>query len=737
MKLLADVIVDEVLKSSLSSSEEKEIVTLVTAKTGVDIEAKLKHARDHGVQRQAEPTYPANEVDVEEARIETRRLIDEFFKAVDKPKTGEIFRDFDVNEFFNAHPPVHAICISTGVGKTSIVIEVIAERIKAEKARLVVYAVPRHKLGEKIEEQFAVLGIDARIFRGRDAADPHSPEQKMCLNAEAVELAIKLQAKISASCCKNSEGTCRFYGRCGYQRQMPGKKKPEVWIVASDMLFHSPEALGNPNFVIIDEAVWNKGVHGTQDDQKWSVAIDSMIDPDPNGRTDVIGRRTFARNWLASQLLKQSENGGFERRFLEDTGTDIFTGVISDEWKCLEEFKKILMPGMTDAAVRKLSKDRKLMDDVQHSRRIIKIWEAVREMVAHPEIEISGRLVLDQENGQRVVTCRGVSSISKRFCVPTLLLDATMPSKEILQIHHPHVEVACVVNAKMPEHVAIRQVLASPTSSTKLRDRKHLEEVRRYIIQRYLETGREHSLVVCQERVEDYLMGKLPQNISIEHYKNVSGIDAYRDVRLSISIGRPAPGPGAMEDIAGALSGSQPYKVPPNANGFHWYEKAKFGIRLKDGTGVETVSDLHPDPLVEAVRWQINEGELIQAAGRARGVNRKVLLSQDFLFDNCLPLTVGEVRDWRLPSMLVETALDGVMLTSPVDMMLCWPELWPNRSAAKRTIAQGVPELPGFEMVAYRLAGPKMKRRVAWFDRTVIPDPLLWLRSRLGPLERL
>ena len=67
------------------------------------------------------------------------------------------------------------------------------------------------------------------------------------------------------------------------------------------------------------------------------------------------------------------------------------------------------------------------------------------------------------------------------------------------------------------------------------------------------------------------------------------------------------------------------------------------------------------------------------------------------------------------------------MLTSPVDMVKLWPELWTNEKAAYRTIQEGVPALPGFEQVAYQLKGPKMKRRLGYFDRTVIADPKGWL----------
>jgi hypothetical protein len=75
------------------------------------------------------------------------------------------------------------------------------------------------------------------------------------------------------------------------------------------------------------------------------------------------------------------------------------------------------------------------------------------------------------------------------------------------------------------------------------------------------------------------------------------------------------------------------------------------------------------------------------------------------------------------------------MLTSPVDLVKLWPGLWRNKSAADRTIVRGVPNLPGFERMAYQLDGPKMKQRTGYFDRRLSPDPLAWLTARLGPLR--
>jgi hypothetical protein len=109
-------------------------------------------------------------------------------------------------------------------------------------------------------------------------------------------------------------------------------------------------------------------------------------------------------------------------------------------------------------------------------------------------------------------------------------------------------------------------------------------------------------------------------------------------------------------------------------------------------------------------------------------------LDIDLLFNEALPIVVDQVPAWEDASSLIETALDGVMLTSPIDLMRIWPAMWPNLTRAKRTTAAGIPILPGFVAVEYQLAGPKMKRRTGCFDLNLIPDPLKWLEERLGPL---
>jgi putative DNA primase/helicase len=98
--------------------------------------------------------------------------------------------------------------------------------------------------------------------------------------------------------------------------------------------------------------------------------------------------------------------------------------------------------------------------------------------------------------------------------------------------------------------------------------------------------------------------------------------------------------------------------------------------------------DEHPDPMAEMVRLQLREAEMIQAIGRARGVNRKAEnpVDIDVVADVSLPITVNAVSMWQRPSQMIETAAEGVVLTAPVDMVRAWPHVWPNTIAADRML---------------------------------------------------
>jgi hypothetical protein len=682
-------------------------------------------AAAHGWNPKTSPTYPAAAFsDLDSARREVKRIADEFLSLDEQPKN--VFQLFAESVGIELTPEVWALRVDTGVGKTRIMVGEIA----MSGQRGVMYAVPMHKLGSDIERQFSDHGVSARVFGGRSAEDPERVGSKMCLNLAAVEIALKCQADVAKTCCEKHGRYCHFYDQCGYQRQQA--TRPQVWIIAADMVFHRQDAFGKPRALIIDESFWQKALRGIDGSDDSMLAFASLL-------TGNQGRRD-----LAAELQMQSEDGGLQRRVVEHMDTAALRRMIRVEWATMPKLN--LRPGMPMDEFDQLRKNSKAIEKIAYARRVIQILEELCHMLEHPEISVSGRLLIDERNGLRGIRWRGIDTIGKQFRIPTLLLDATLPDLAVLQVLHPQAEIVADVRVALPPGVCIRQVLSAPTSSRKLietsrlKDRdQHLNSVRRYILRRWIETGKQPTLVICQMKVERWLEGKLPDGISLAHYNAIAGLDQFNDVRLLILIGRPQPGPDAVETIAGMLSGSMPVTVTGGSNGFNWYCQVRRGIRQQDGSGVAVDGDQHPDPFAESVRQLITEAELVQALGRARAVNRSMQapLDVELLFDTVLSVTVDQVSPWIAPSLLIETAAEGVMLLSPVDLVKVWPALWPNDKAADRTIAMGVPALPGFDLITYQLDGPKMTRRTAYFDRKIIPDPGAWLEARLGPLKDL
>jgi hypothetical protein len=70
---------------------------------------------------------------------------------------------------------------------------------------------------------------------------------------------------------------------------------------------------------------------------------------------------------------------------------------------------------------------------------------------------------------------------------------------------------------------------------------------------------------------------------------------------------------------------------------------------MADGTGRRALAPRHPDPLAEAVRFAVCEGELLQAVGRGRGVRRSTDTPLEVLIltDVPVPLPVNELTTFR------------------------------------------------------------------------------------------
>ena len=427
------------------------------------VEAKAEEVR----QAAEQPAYEDATSPVEEARSAVQAAVRHFIE------TAEAYRlagDPD------AMPPVQALPVTTGVGKTratarAVADYVIGRREAGSPSKPILYAVPTHRLGEEIVAQFAAHGVLARVFRGRQADDPDRPGQQMCDDLEAVKIALSLGTPVSTACCKvkppnGTEAKCQFFGACSYQAQK--LDQPEVWIMAHQLLFHATTALGKVEMVIVDEGFWQGGIripkHGLTLDE-----IGSLVKSKGSSQDYLANDVEVYRAQLARALKRHTGAGGVRRDSLLAEGLDVerCTAAISAEWKLKEQVS--IWPGMPKAERRIAAR---AAEKARHSQGFITLWSAARGLLYDEAIEVSGRLYIDtredDEGRVLVAKARSLKKIAKQWLLPTLILDATLPSLDILRAFYPQVEPAPAVEAAMP-HVRVRYVTDAPVAGGKLK----------------------------------------------------------------------------------------------------------------------------------------------------------------------------------------------------------------------------------------------------------------------------
>jgi hypothetical protein len=714
-------------------------------------------------------------------------------------------------------PPVHAQRSPTGVGKTRIGAKEIAadrkrRRLIQDQSPLATrswgYFGPTHRLNESTAGQFRDADLTAKVYRGRLALDPDVPgnaqrpeseQVLMCLAPDKVRQAMALYQSISDSCCRKRVAgkvqQCEFFNQCAFQRQLRGPA-PDAWLCSHEMLFHDQRALSELAGIIIDETFYQDGLSGIEEPRE-ALRLDeiTVLGEGVDDPTLALYRERLV------DILSAHPLGGLQHERFESVWIypELCTNAIRAEWKVFGRLK--ITPEMTQAEIDKLQE---IIPDCIRARRMVGVWGALREMLTSDdaavreklglkeEIKVSGRLILVRKDGKTILRVHGVRPVLDARKVPTMLLDATLPSELILKKFYPQVRVVSDVEVEMP-HVHVRQVLGAPVSQNKLWGTEvdpskghNLHAIRRYILQRWLEidgprrwleSGRKPMVVICQKEVRLWLENKpserpderygkvprpgvaLPEGIALEHFNAIAGLDDHKDVRLLATIGRTLPPPAAVEAIAGALTGAQPALEAPTGRG---YGKVPRGIRMADGNGIEVSNcNQHVDPVGEAVRYQICEAELIQAIGRGRGVNRsaETPLEVDILADVVLPITVDEVVPWEEPSEAIEMpARDAIVLTTPADMAKAWPNVWETVRAAKYTLKKlGAKVRPGGGVsvdqrtktlysifligklshdatILYRRTAARAQFAVAFFDPRALPNPRAWLVEKQGAL---
>ena len=743
-----------------------------------------------------QPTYPAPVLTPDEARASLADAIDHFmaaipdyWAAVEAAQEAAENTDADPDPMdFNsvvraALPPLLGLPVDVGLGKSSSARSAIADLVASGRLgdRKVVYAVPRHDLGAEQVAAFEALGLRAMLWKGRTAPDPapHNHDQLMCLDAEATFDALEIEHPVEQSCCKVKTGAelllCPWFHDCGYQRQKPLAQAAQVIVCAHDSLFHmKPQAIGEVGLLVIDEAFWQSGLRGL--DGKATLTQDglepgrtSLTCYGAKGKMDVGATADLiaARERLC-KALRVTEPGPLRLGLLEAVGLtpDDCRHAATLERRRMRDAG--LRPGMSPVERRKRIEAvlPPAGEPWAPPGRCATLWLILAEALETGHDASGAELVheITEAGSVRALRLRWRSTMRKGWAAqaPILHLDATL-RPELVQTYLPRIDIGAPVAACQP-HVRVRQVTGSPTSARSLtpktqapdRDRKaaatRLRDLRAWIDLRARQCHRPGQavdlLVVGQKAAIDMLRSAgLPPRVEAVHFNALSGLDRWGGIGGMVILGRTLPAPRSVELLAMALTGRVPASNPENAG--WWYPMVERSIRLAGDRTAPLAMEEHGDPIAEAVRWCICEGELIQAMGRGRGVNRTAAtpLEIDLLTDVVLPVTVDTLVPWSdlRPTRRDLMALSGIVLENAADMAACFPELWATAAAARQDRSRSVTncyyrDLYNSQMshssaeVTYRPQGAGHRARTARVDLARIPDPETWLTNRLGPL---
>lgn len=590
--------------------------------------------------------------------FDARRRVSEAFEP-----WAEIALAYDPETAF-LPPPVMAVRVSTGVGKSysarRATVDLVRKLRAAGDRRAVVLAVPRHNLAEEYAVALAAIAPDlaVEIYRGRDAPDPAAEGETMCRRAAEAAEVQKAHCDVATTLCRQGEDRCPFFAVCGHQRQRAARA--DIWLLPHANLWHAKPTMIAPAALVIDEDPTGNAFGGF--DAPVRLALDELAMPltirmEPGETADLAE--------LSGRVAKALRAGG-DRVSIAAIEAE---GLTADD---LAEARKLAFKAQVAAGVKPSTPAADVLEHVSHigphnrqAMRRARLFGLIRRAMLDglgtvPGLTCENATTRDGETF-RAVRMRWKKEPSPGWSVPTLIASATA-RPEVLRAIWPHLSPPIAAEAATP-HVRYRQITDRQFGAASLAPSEHAgtakltfarnnrRRMRRYIEARAAEIGG-RVLVIAQQAVIDLLRAEgLPDTVATCHFNALSGLDQWRDVRLIIVIGRTMPTHTDVENRAEVLSFSPIERVAV------WYPKEPAFLNMEGtGQGPAIVKknakgqaptpgfERHPDVLAEAIRWQICEGELLQAIGRGRGVNRTAddPLQVDVLTSCPLPIAVDE-----------------------------------------------------------------------------------------------
>ncbi|WP_043838388.1 hypothetical protein [Muricoccus aerilatus] len=658
------------------------------------------------------PTYPDNSIPLSDAG---RRSADRLKGFAGRVAAGEC--------------PQVLHRKTVGGGKTFDAIDALPTLLDAGRSvgrGPAVFAHPRHALGDQVAADIRARWphLKVAVWRGMEAANPAKPGAMMCEDLDLPKAAKAAGQASSAGCV-----ACPLAAGCAYLLQARTGKNADVWVIPHQSLFLRPFRAwpseikdGHkhpvaPSVVIIDEDITGSGVAGLSSTVQLAL---SALQSEETGAVRNQDREVLLhrRRQFASALAQLPEGALFR----EALGGAAIANVIAQakEWAAHEWLMKPrvkiaegtsraqALAAFEDAAAVGFSKLRPMLGEM-----IAAFLEGGDARSVNLSLAPDADLGRDQGTGP-AIRFAWRADIHHGWAGPMLFLDAT-GRPEVLRHWAPDLEVEDTEIAAPHQHVV--HVADQEMGRSWLKKETNLRDVVDALM---VEVARADGevLAVAQLAIEILLQDELtfrgavcnpvPEGakagdpttwrwpsgkvLHLAHHGNVTGMNSWAKVAALVCIGRPAMHRLAGERMAEVIGGKAVETVP-DAPG-SWWPTVTAALRMADGAGRSIDRQpRHSDPLVEAYRWSVTEGAVLQAIGRARGVRRAAdaPVRVVVLAALALPITVQEAPSWnqyrpnRLQVAVAEAALFGrAMPLAPADMSIARPDLWRSAKAAER-----------------------------------------------------
>ncbi len=596
-----------------------------------------------------------------------------------------------------AGPPQAAAAVGTGIGKTTVTLD---ELIRTELR--VAFFVPSHlKTGEVMEDINRMAGAPiAARWLGRDRFSPNDGSVRMCPLNEAVDVLGRAGGSAERLCGGAKRGWCQHHPKnpkvemaCAYKGQ---GVEARIWVLPHSMLSMTPPAsFGSFDLVVIDESPWLDMAGGGAG---YGVALDGiklagikLLEREDRQGTAAAYPPLAA---TVAAVLASVEPGRLPMAPLlaaEVTATACLDAMAVC-YASKVDVDKLVAPGMSKEDVEKAlgtaaAKNSRVL-------RVAKFWRQLAQSIASgaPISAYLKRGIIGESEG--IIIAWREEIAPAYLNLPILHLDATL-NETIARWFLPSLEVIARLEASTP-HATVRQVfdstvgygkLAPKSSDNETVARTKVNNLRR--IGRRLEVQAEKNgngllagtaLAIMPLTTKDALSDAklVPEGVDVSHWFGCRGVDRWRLAPSLEVFSRPLPSPDIVEELATVLSGTVPEKTISVGG---WYLERNVKVRTRSGDSKIIGASRHPDPAVEAVRWQRCEAEIIQGVGRARACRRTDRDPVEILIGTNVPLRgipITEFVTWNsiFPCVVDLMVSRGIVVGNSADIATILPDMW-------------------------------------------------------------